>query len=182
VLIAATQARNRGDAGVFGNPVVARIGAAGALGAPFGPALTNPRLAFAPSAAFTGADDAVLVFAMKPEPQPFQTEAPVRAVAIGAGGAVGALQTLTSARAKEPVVMALRDGRALAMWSGRRGIGAALAGRDGTFHKTSEPKGPPPDPFHTNSTNRDLRTAGRYAIFTWSREGDGRVRVSVRAF
>ncbi len=78
--------------------------------------------------------------------------------------------------------MALRDARALAMWSGRRGLGAALAGRDGIFHKTSEPKGPPPDPFHTNSTNRDLRTAGRYAIFTWSREGDGRVRVSVRAF
>ncbi len=43
-LVAATQARNRGDAGVFGDPVVARLGPAGALGTPFGPALSNPRL------------------------------------------------------------------------------------------------------------------------------------------
>ncbi|MGH2901497.1 MAG: hypothetical protein ACRDMZ_22670, partial [Solirubrobacteraceae bacterium] len=64
--------------------------------------------------------------------------------------------------------------------AGRRGLGAALAGADGAFAKTAEPKGPPPEPFHSNSTNRDLRTAGRYAIFTWARAG--RVRVTVRRF
>lgn len=181
-LIAATQIRSRGDAGLFGNPIVAGVSPTGTLGPPFGPVLSNPKRAFAPSAAFTGTTGAVLVFQLKTSSQPFQTEAPVRAVAIASNGALGGLQTLTSGRAKEPVVMALSRGRALTMWSGRNGIGAALAGPDGVFKKTSEPKGPPPEPFHSNSTNRDLRTAGRYAIFTWSRERDGRVRVSVRGF
>ena len=65
---------------------------------------------------------------------------------------------------------------------GQRGLGAALASRAGSFRKVATPKGPPPPPFHTNSTNRDLRTGGRWAIFTWSRDADGRVRVSVRKF
>jgi hypothetical protein len=51
---------------------------------------------------------------------------------------------------------------------------------DGSFETTAAPKGPPPAPFHSNPTNRDLRTAGRYAIFTWARAG--RVRVAVRRF
>jgi hypothetical protein len=66
------------------------------------------------------------------------------------------------------------------MWSGRRGIDARLAGPDGIFRTTAAPKGPPPAPFHSNPTNRDLHTAGRYAIFTWARAG--RVRVTVRRF
>ena len=76
--------------------------------------------------------------------------------------------------------MGLSGGRALTVWSGRRGLDARLAGPDGTFRRTAPPRGPPPPPFHTNPTNRDLRTAGRYAIFTWAR--DGRVRVTVRRF
>jgi hypothetical protein len=67
----------------------------------------------------------------------------------------------------------------LVVWSGRKGIGASLA-VDGTFGRTAEPKGPPPSPYHSNPTNRDLRSAGRYAIFAWARAG--RVRVAVRAF
>jgi len=179
-LIAATQIRSRGDAGAFGNPVVAGVSAAGVLGAPFGPALDHPKRAFAPSAAFTSAGRSVLVFQLKEKSQPFSQEAPVRAVAIAADGTLGELQTLTSGRAKEPGVMALSGGRALTMWSGRRGVDARLAGPDGTFKRTAAPKGPPPAPFHSNSTNRDLRTAGRYAIFAWARAG--RVRVTVRRF
>ncbi len=181
-IIAATQVRSRGDAGSFGNPVVAGLSPAGALGAPFGPAVDAPRRAFAPSAAFTGAGRSVLVFQLKPSAQPFETRAPVKAVAISGTGVLGELQTLTSSRAKEPVVFSLAGGRALTMWSGERGLGASLASGDGTFKKTATPNGPPPPPFHTNSTNRDLRTAGRYAIFAWSRDADGRVRVSVRKF
>jgi hypothetical protein len=181
-LIAATQVRSRGDAGVFGNPVVAGVGPAGALGSPFGPAVDNPRRAFGPTAAFTSAGRIVLVFSQKPSAQPFETRAPVKAVAISATGAIGALQTLTSSRAKEPVVMPVAGGKALAMWSGERGLGAALAGPSGSFKKTAVPSGPPPPPFHTNSTNRDLRPAEQYAIFAWSREADGHVRVSVRTF
>ena len=179
-LIAATQVRSRGDAGAFGNPVVAGVSAAGALGAPFGPVLSNPRRAFAPTVVPTSEGRAVLVFQLKARAQPFATEAPVRAVAIGADGTVGALQALTDGRAKEPVAMGLGGGRALTVWSGRRGLDARLAGPDGTFRRTAPPRGPPPPPFHTNPTNRDLRTAGRYAIFTWAR--DGRVRVTVRRF
>jgi hypothetical protein len=179
-LIAATQIRSRGDAGVFGNPVVAAVGPAGALGAPLGPVLSNPRRAFAPTAVATGAGRGVLVFQLKTASEPFATEAPVRALAIAADGTFGGLQTLTSGRAKEPVAMGLDGGRALALWTGRRGIDARLAGPGGSFRKTAPPQGPPPLPFHSNSTNRDLRTAGRYAIFTWAR--GGRVRVSVRRF
>lgn len=179
-LVAATQVRSRGDAGAFGNPVVARVSPAGALGAPFGPLLSNPKRAFAPTAVPTSDGRGVLVFQLKTRSEPFATEAPVRAVAISADGTVGPLQTLTSGRAKEPVAMGLSGGRALTIWSGRRGLDARLAGPDGTFAKTAPPKGPPPTPFHSNSTNRDLRTAGRYAIFTWAR--DGRVRVTVRRF
>ena len=181
-LIAATQVLSHGDAGDFGSPVVSRVGQAGALGTPFGPSLANPNRAFGPSAALTSRGRAVLVYAQKPRSQPFETRAPVFAVAIAADDTAGAVQTLTSGAAKEPVVMGLDGGRALAMWSGAKGLGASLAGPDGTFEKTAEPKGPPPPPFHTNSTNRDLRTAGRWAIFTWSRDADGRVRVSVRRF
>jgi hypothetical protein len=181
-LVAATQVQSSGDAGAFGNPVVSRVNPAGALGAPFGPAIDNPRRAFAPSAALTSQGRAVLVYQQKPKSQPFETRAPVFAVAIAADGTVGAVQTLTGASAKEAVVAGLDGGRALAMWSGARGIGAALAGPDGTFEKTAEPKGPPPPPFHTNSTNRDLRTGGPWAIYTWSRDADGRVRVAVRRF
>jgi hypothetical protein len=181
-LIAATQVLSHGDAGDFGSPIVSRVGPAGSLGTPFGPVLSNPARAFAPSAALTSQGRTVLVYAQKPKSQPFETRAPVFAVAIAADGTVGAVQTLTSGAAKEPVVVGLDGGRALAMWSGARGIGASIAAPDGTFKKTAEPKGPPPPPFHTNSTNRDLRSAGRYAIFTWSRDADGRVRVSVRRF
>ncbi len=181
-LIAATQVLSHGDAGDFGNPIVSRVGRAGALGTPFGPSLANPNRAFAPSAALTSRGRAVLVYQQKPKPQPFETRAPVFAVAIAADDTVGAVQTLTSGAAKEPVVVGLDGGRALAMWSGARGIGASIADPGGTFKKTAEPKGPPPPPFHTNSTNRDLRSAGRYAIFTWARDADGRVRVSVRRF
>ena len=78
--------------------------------------------------------------------------------------------------------MPLADRGTLTMWSGERGLGAALASPGGKFTKVAEPKGPPPPPFHSNSTNRDLRTGGRWAIFTWSRDADGRVRASVRRF
>jgi hypothetical protein len=179
-VIAATQVASRGDAGVFGGPIVAAVRPDGTLGAPLGPALRYPGRAFAPSVALTRDGAGVLVFALKTKSEAFATEAPVRAVAFDAAGALGPLQTLTTGRAKEPVAMALSGGRVLTVWSGRKGLGAALAGPDGVFRKTAEPKGPPPPPFHTNSTNRDLRTAGRYAIFTWAR--DGRVRVAVRRF
>ncbi len=177
-LIAFTRISTRGDAGSFGAPAVARVLPDGTLGPSAGPELEFPSRAFGPTAAFTPGG-AALVFALKTKSQAFVTEAPVRAVALNADGSAGPLQTLTSGQAKEPVAMALTGGRVLVVWSGRKGIGASLA-TGGVFRKTAEPKGPPPPPNHFNSTNRDLRTAGRYAIFTWARAG--RVRVAVRGF
>jgi hypothetical protein len=177
-LVAVTQVASRGDAGSFGTPAVASVRPDGSISTPVGPALAFPRRAFGPTVAFTPAG-AALVFALKEKSQPFVTEAPVRAVALNADGTAGPLQTLTNGAAKEPVAMALSQDRVLVVWSGHKGLGASLA-VDGTFHKTAEPKGPPPPPNHFNSTNRDLRTAGRYAIFTWARAG--RVRVAVRGF
>lgn len=176
--IAFTRVAGRGDAGSFGGPAMAIVRPDGTLGAPAGPALDFPGRAFGPTAALMPGG-AALVFALKTKPEAFATEAPVRAAAIGDDGTVGPLQTLTTARAKEPVAMALSRGRVLVVWSGRRGLGASLA-TGGRFRRTAEPKGPPPPPYHFNSTNRDLRTAGRYAIFTWAVAG--RVRVAVRGF
>ena len=70
--------------------------------------------------------------------------------------------------------------RALVLWSGTRGFGTAIAGPDGIFHKTAQPLGPPPEPYHTNPTNRAIATAGPYALVGWSRKG--RVRLSLRRF
>jgi hypothetical protein len=182
-IVAATQIRSSGDAGIFGNPVLAWVGK-GTLGSPFGPSIANPGRAFGPSVALTEGARGVMVFQQKTSSQPFETRAPVHAVAISADG-LGRVQTLETGRAKEPVVMALVAPGVLgtlAMWSGERGLGAARSTSHGVFSKVSTPKGPPPPPFHTNSTNRDLRTGGRWAIFAWSRDADGRVRVSVRRF
>jgi hypothetical protein len=101
-------------------------------------------------------------------------------VAFGADGTVGPLQTLTPAPATEPAVLPLSGGRALALWAGTHRLGAALAEPDGRFHNTAAPTGAPPEPGHINPTNRDLRTAGRYASFAW--EDNGLVRISVRRF
>ena len=80
----------------------------------------------------------------------------------------------------EPVALALDQERTLAMWATRRGFGAALAGPDGAFRKVAAPTGPPPEIYHSNSTNRDTRSAGAYAIVAWARGHT--VRVSVRRF
>src|SRR5439155_745090 len=84
-----------------------------ALGAPPGPTLAHPGRAFAPTGAYAGTR-AVVVFELKDAPAAFSPEAPVRAVAFGAGGQPGAVQTLSRAPATEPVALGLAGGRALA--------------------------------------------------------------------
>lgn len=169
------------EAHCFGPPGVAPLAAAGAPGSPFGPSLADPGRAFAPTAALTGRDGGVLVFQVKRKgSSQVSPEDPVRAVAFGVDGSVGPLQTLTPAPASEPAALPLSGGRVLALWAGTRRLGAALAGPDGRFHKTAAPDGAPPEPGHINPTNRDLRTAGRHAIFAW--EDNGLVRISVRRF
>jgi hypothetical protein len=163
----------------FGGPGVSLLAGAAPAG-PFGPSLARPFRAFAPTAALTGFARGVLVFQLKTKPSPFSKDAPVRALTFAADGTFGPLQTLTPAPANEPVVMSLTGGRALALWGERRGIGTALAGPNGRFRRTDAPTGPPPSPGHINPTNRDLHTAGPYAIFAW--EGNGRARISVRRF
>ena len=120
------------------------------------------------------------MFQLKAGPSAFSRLAPVKAVVLREGGAPGALQTLTSKNAAEPIAATLSRGRVLVLWSGNRGFGAALAGSDGTFRKTAQPPGPPPEPYHTNPTNRALATAGPYALVGWSR--GGRVRLTLRRF
>ena len=121
-----------------------------------------------------------LIFQRKDAPQAFSREAPVKAVTFETDGSLGRMQTLTRVRATEPIGLALAGGGTLAVWATRERLDAAFAGADGRFHGISAPAGPPPERFHTNSTNRDARAAGRYAIVTWGR-GET-VRVSVRRF
>lgn len=179
--VAYTRARGCGESACTGAPAVSLLGAGGEPGGPLGPVLDKPVFALAPSAAFTSATGGALVFQLKDHSAPLSTLAPVRAVNFRADGTIGKLQTLTTERAGEPVAVPLSRGRALALWVSRRRTGVALARKGAGFHRIAAPKGPPPDRFHRNSTNRDLRTAGRYAIFAWSRR-DGVVRVSVRRF
>jgi hypothetical protein len=169
-VLTATLIAGCGDTGCSGQPRASVLGADGTPGALTGPTVPNPRRAFAPWAAGN-----TIVFQLKTGVQPFSVEAPVRASTNG-----GALQTLTRQRATEPVALPLGGGRVLAVWSTRKALGAALAGADGRFKHTSAPSGPPPAPSHTNSTNRDVRAAGRQVIVTWA--AGTTVRISMRRF
>jgi hypothetical protein len=158
-----------GDTGCAGAPQTIPVNPDGTLGPASGPTLTKPGRAFAAWATPTA-----LVFLLKTGPKPFSKEAPVRAFANGA------LQTLTSKRAHEPVALALSGDRTLALWATRTKFGASLAGPDGAFKKTSAPAGPGPALYHFNPTNRDARSSGDWAIVTWSHGKT--VRVSIRRF
>ncbi len=179
-LVTATAIALCGDTSCAGQPRASRVAADGALGPLVGPTLARPSRAFAPWAAPTGAATGAIVFQLKERVEPFSREAPVRAVALRADGSVGPVQMLTGKRASEPVGLPISGGRVLAVWATRSALGAALAGQDGRFKRITAPTGRPPAPNHTNSTNRDARSAGRYAIVTWARGGI--VRVSVRRF
>jgi hypothetical protein len=179
-LVAATAIASCGDVGCSGAPVAARLSGQGDP-LPFQvPALAHPNRAFGPSIAPLGAGATALVFSLKDGPNAFDDRAPVKAAVLHDGAAPGPLQTLTSRPATEPIAAALGGGRVLVLWSGARGFGAALAGPDGRFRRTAQPPGPPPEPFHTNPTNREIATAGSYALVGWSRAG--RVRLSLRRF
>lgn len=179
-LVTLTASERCGDAGCSGAPVAARLSPQG-IAQPFQvPALAHPNRAFGPSIAPLGPGAAALVFSLKDGPNAFDDRAPVKAAILHDGAAAGPLQTLTNRPAKEPIAAALDGGRVLVLWSGARGLGAALAGPDGRFRTTAEPPGPPPEPFHTNPTNRAISTAGPYALVGWSRAG--RVRLSLRRF
>lgn len=179
-LVAMTQTENCGDAGCSGAPVALRVSPQGIAAPLLVPALEHPNRAFGPSIAPLGPGAAALVFSLKAAPKAFDNRAPVVAAALRDGAVPGPLQTLTSKPATEPIAAALSGGRVLVLWSGARGFGAALAGPGGRFHSTDEPPGPPPEPFHTNPTNREISTAGSYALVGWSR--GGRVRLSLRRF
>lgn len=179
-LVAMTHTERCGDVGCFGAPVALRVSPQG-IAAPFQvPALEHPNRAFGPSLAPLGPGAAALVFSLKDASKAFDNRAPVVAAALHDGAAPGPLQTLTNRPATEPIAAALSGDRVLVLWSGARGFGAALAGPDGRFRSTDEPPGPPPEPFHSNPTNREIATAGPYALVGWSRAG--RVRLSLRRF
>jgi hypothetical protein len=170
-VITATLVAGCGDTGCAGQPRASVLGADGVPGPLVGPTVPNPRRAFAPWAVAN-----VIVFQLKTGVQPFSREAPVRA-SLASGGP---LQTLTPTRATEPVAVPLPGGRVLALWATRARLGAAVAGPDGRFQRTSAPSGPPPSPYHTNATNRDVRAAGAHVIVAWAH--GKQVRVSLRSF
>ncbi|MDA0183275.1 hypothetical protein OJ997_23390 [Solirubrobacter phytolaccae] len=171
-VLSATMTTLCGDTSCAGQPRAIPLNPDGTLGAPTGPTVARPNRAFAPWAAPNA-----LVFQLKTKVKPFSREAPVRAASLTRSGP---LQTLTKELASEPVALPLSGGRTLAVWTTRRGFGAALAGPDGVFAKRTAPAGPAPEIYHSNPTNRDARSAGDYAIVAWSRGHT--VRVSVRTF
>ena len=179
-LVTATKVTRCGDAGCSGAPFVWRSGETGDPVALGGPQLDAPGRAFGPSVAPLAGGGASLVFQLKDGPQPFSRQAPVKAVRITANGTAGRLQTLTSRLAEEPVAVALTGSRVLVVWSGTRGFGAALADSRGAYRTVAPPVGPPPSNGHSNATNRDVASAGRYVLVAWDR--GGRVRLTLRRF
>jgi hypothetical protein len=161
-----------GDTTCAGQPRAIPLEPDGTLGTPTGPTVAHPSRAFAPWAA-----PGALVFQLKTKVRPFSREAPVRAASLTEHGP---LQTLSRAPATEPVALPLDGGRTLALWATRTRLGAALAGPDGEFKRIAAPTGPPPEVYHSNPSNRDVRTAGDYAIVGWSRRHT--VRVAVQRF
>jgi hypothetical protein len=171
-VLTATAVTRCGESRCAGHPQAFPLNPDGSLGAPEGPALAQPTRAFGPWAA-----PGAIVFQLKTGPQPFSAQAPVHAAALRPDAP---LQTLTRKPATEPVALALSGDRTLAVWATRSRLGAALAGPDGDFDPVSAPAGTPPEPNHSNATNRDARSAGAYAVVAWSA---GRtVNVSVRRF
>jgi len=179
-LVAATRTERCGDVGCFGAPQVLAVDGSGASRLIGGPVLAQPGRAFNASAVALGGGRSALVFELKTQESAFSVVAPVRAATVAADASAGPLQTLTSAQASEPVALPLSGGRALALWATSRAWGTALAGPDGTFGPVRAPAGPPPPPFHTNATNRDVHTAGRWAAVAWAQ--GKRVRLTVRGF
>jgi hypothetical protein len=177
--VAATGVGRCGDTGCFGTPVLARLtGSSLSAASSPEPAQDNRASGAWPVATGTGA---ALVFSAKDRPAPFSRLAPVHAAAVRADGSMGEVQRLTGAAvASEPTAKPLSRGRALAVWTGARGWGAAVADVHGRFGAVRPPAGPPPSFGHTNPTNRHLATAGSYAIVAWSL--GGRVRLTTRAF
>lgn len=176
--IAASRIASCGDGGFCtGDPAIVPLSANGTPGAMLGPRLAQPRRAFAPSAQFVGGGRAVLVFGLKEGSRPRRFEAPLRALTVAPDGALGPLQTLTAGDARGATTAALSGGRVLALWTGRRGLGAALAGPDGRFRRVRAPSVPPPGACCASSS---LRSAGRYVLHAWSHER--RIRMSWRRF
>jgi len=179
--ITATRVARCGDAGCAGQPLAWRLTGNGEVRALPVAAVTHPSRAFGPSIAPLGPFGAALVYQEKAAPAAFESRAPVKAVTWdGVGPDPRPTVTLTTGLAKEPVVVALTGGRALVVWSGGRGWGASLASPDGAWRRVTSPPGPPPLPFHSNPTNRDVAVAGRFVLVVWER--DGRVRLSRRGF
>ncbi|MDA0185103.1 hypothetical protein OJ997_32665 [Solirubrobacter phytolaccae] len=164
VAIGALTPTSCGDVGCAGFPLIG-----GPTEPLHGPRLTKPNRVFAPAVA-----PGVLVYQQKTGKKSFSRSAPVVAVAGGRG------QRLTGAPAAEPVPLPLSGGRTLVLWTTAKGWGAALAHADGRFRSISAPPGPPTGRFHTADTDRDVQSAGRYAIAAWGAEG--LVHISVRRF
>ncbi len=177
-VLAGTRAARRGDVGLFGEPVATRVEVDGVVGELRGPALANPGRAFTPSAVALAGGRRLLVHSLKSGPAAFSNVAPVAAVTLGPGEQRKPLSPLTARLASEPVAVPLAGSRAFVVWAGERGWGATLVSAAGAAGPTAVPPGPAPARFHSNATNRDVRTAGAYVALTSERAG--RVRVTLR--
>ena len=100
----------------------------------------------------------MLVCQLKAKSAAFSDAAPVRAAAFASDGRFDPLQTLTPKRVFDAVVLPIGDDRAVALWTARHGVGAALAGADGRFRATATPC----RPSACHISTRDVRVAGHY--------------------
>lgn len=170
--------RSCGEAGCNGAPRVVRIGVSGPTAGPIGPPLSTPGRATRPTSVFAGPRTAI-VFQLKRRPDPFRFLAPVYGTFLDANGRAGRLQRLSTGNASRPVIGALSHGRVLAVWVEARSLSAALA-TQGRFRRTTAPAGPSPTPLSTSESERELQTAGRYAVLTWIHRGT--LRASIRHY
>ena len=159
----------------FGVPLVARVAPDGSVGAPQAPRGVAPRRAFSPAAAALGGGQVLGLRLERARPAAFSPVAPVRAAVLDPSGGTRSTRVLATKDASEPVALPLSRGRALGLWAGPTGWGAVVAGADARIAAIRPPAGPPATRFHSNDTNRDVRSAGAWAAVAWGRGGVVRV-------
>jgi len=175
-----------GEVGCRGVSKLYRVDAAGVVSAPQTVQRQNLKKTSGPAVAFLGGDDTIVSWTQRTAGDGFSVTGTVGIAAVNQSS-VGEPGTLDgNDGASEPVVMSLSGGRALAVWAGGNNqIRGALINPAGEAKPTVMPAGPGPDPNHFNATNRDVHTAGSWAIVAWNTadfDSPGRQMVSLRRF
>jgi hypothetical protein len=177
VAIGTIDVREDGDALTLGAPGVLRANGTGAFGALLPAPVVKPTRSFGPVVAIDGSGRNVLVYQEKRKPQAFSELAPVYAAVGSPTARLRSRQVLATSQSYHPTVRPYGDG-AIAAWEAPRNRWGVAVEHAGRFQRVSAPTSGPSLLGEDFVYNRDLETAGRYAVLAWTAP-DATIRVSV---